>query len=79
MREDAATKGLRYLTEGRLTIAWLDGRKIEAVCLGDSAENYRLGYDRGAWWCECPARGRCAHLTALMRVTLVPRSRRVVA
>ena len=78
-REDAATKGLRYLVESRLTIAYLDGRVIEAVCLGDSGEHYRLGYRRGGWWCECPARGRCAHLMALMRVTLVPSSRRVVA
>jgi hypothetical protein len=79
VREDAATKGLRYLTEGRLTIFLIDGREIEALCLGDSAEYSRLGYRRGGWWCDCPARGRCAHLTALMRVTLTPRSRQVVA
>jgi hypothetical protein len=61
-REDAATKGLRYLTEGRLTIAWLDGRKTEAVCLGDSAEYYgaRLRPGRmvvrvsGAWTLRAP-------------------------
>jgi uncharacterized Zn finger protein len=79
VREDSAAKGVRYLAEARLTILRLSGGEIEAVCLGDSAEVYDLGYRRGGWWCSCRARGRCAHLVALMRVTIVPTSRRVVA
>jgi hypothetical protein len=52
---------------------------IEALCFGDSAEVYRLGFKPGKWWCECPARSRCAHLTALQRVTLRPSSRVVLS
>jgi hypothetical protein len=47
-REDATTKGPRYLVERRLTIAFLDDRVIEAVCLGDSGEYYRLGFGAAA-------------------------------
>jgi len=78
-REAAETKGLRYLTEGRLTLLHVDEHRIEAICFGDSGEVYRLGFRPGQWWCECPARTRCAHLTALQRVTLRPSSRVVLA
>lgn len=71
-RENAQDKGRRYLVEGRLTIVRVAGRQIRAVCKGDSGEVYSLGYDPGAWHCNCPARGRCAHLTALMLTTNVP-------
>jgi hypothetical protein len=72
-RENAVTKGLRYLSEARLQILRVDGRVIAATCRGDGGEVYQLGYERARWWCSCPARGmRCAHLTALMRVVAVP-------
>jgi uncharacterized Zn finger protein len=79
MREGAEAKGIRYLGEARLRILRADGREIDAECRGDGAEVYRLGYRRGGFWCECPSRGRCAHLVALMRVTVAPSSARVVA
>jgi len=69
MREDAAAKGRRLLTEGRLVVERVDGRRIEATCRGDTAAVYRLGFGREAeWWCECPALGRCSHLVALQLV-----------
>lgn len=70
-RESAAVKGLRYLIEGRLTVLEVSRRRILARCKGDSGEEYHLGFDRG-WWCDCPARGRCSHLVAFMRVALRP-------
>jgi uncharacterized Zn finger protein len=73
-RENAETKGRRYLTEGRLTVEWVDGAEIRASCLG-AGQVYRLGYVPGGWACDCPAFGRCAHLVALQLVTLSPRVR----
>ncbi len=71
-REAVEQKGRRYACEGRLVIDHVDRRTIRASCRG-AGEVYRLGYDRGGWWCSCPARGRCAHLTALMLVVVRPR------
>lgn len=68
---DAAAKGRRLLTEGRLLISRVHGDLIVATCRGDSGEVYDLGFDprNGQWRCTCPARGRCSHLVALQLVT----------
>ena len=71
-REDAATKGRRLLTEGRLRIVTASDRHIVAHCIGDSGERYVLTCDPRSWTCSCPALGRCSHLVALMLVTLRP-------
>jgi hypothetical protein len=73
MRENAAAKGRRLLAEGRLRVTLVAGGVIAATCLGDSAEQYQLGFEawRG-WHCSCPARGRCSHLSGLMLVTIRP-------
>lgn len=68
MRENAETKGRRYLLEGRLLVTFVDPRRVRARCRG-SGSVHRLGYDRGAWYCSCPARGVCSHLVALQLVT----------
>jgi hypothetical protein len=73
-RESAAAKGLRLLQEGRLRVTAISRDSIDAVCTGDSAEVYALGWRRGRWYCSCPALGRCSHLVALQRVVLVPAS-----
>lgn len=68
-RESAAAKGRRYLTEGRLVVTEATPDKIRAVCRGEGA-TYLLGWRRrGRWWCGCPARTICSHLTALRLVT----------
>jgi uncharacterized Zn finger protein len=72
MRENVDAKGRRYLTEGRLRVAQIDSRTIEATCLGDGAELYVLGYRAGRWWCNCAARTKCSHITALQLVTVRP-------
>jgi uncharacterized Zn finger protein len=73
MRENAATKGRRYVTEGRLTVRAISPGTTEATCRGDSGVVYTLGFDARRDYCDCPARGRCAHLVALLLVTLHPR------
>ena len=79
MTERIETKAKRLLAEGRLVVRRVEkrtdgrgGSLIVASCRGDSGAEYDLGYDpwRDQWRCTCPARGRCAHLTALMLVTV---------
>ncbi len=73
MRENAQAKGRRYVSEGRLYVAEVTAAKVSATCRGQG-EVYRLGYDEGGWWCECPALTTCCHLVALMLVTIRPRA-----
>jgi uncharacterized Zn finger protein len=64
-RESVEVKARRYLVEGRLVVTAVDVDRIAATCRGDG-QLYRLGRGDGEdWWCECPARARCAHLVAL--------------
>jgi uncharacterized Zn finger protein len=72
MRENAATKGRRYLVEGRLTVQAIAPASVAATCRGDSGTVYRLGFDGDNAYCSCPAVTRCSHLVALMLVTLRP-------
>jgi uncharacterized Zn finger protein len=72
-RENAETKGRRYVAEGRLTVDHVSADEIRARCRGDGAV-YQLGLNRGEWYCNCPALGRCSHLVALKLVTVGPRS-----
>lgn len=69
MRENAQAKGLRYLSEHRLTVFRVDAERVEAECRGGGAV-YRLGWQEGRWYCDCPALGTCAHLHALRAVTV---------
>lgn len=69
-REDARTKGLRYLTEARLIIERVDGDLVSATCRG-SGVIYQCGHLPGrGWHCTCDARGMCSHLHALHAVTI---------
>jgi hypothetical protein len=70
-REGAPAKARRYLIEGRLVVELVDRARVVATCRGDGTL-YRLGWDRGRWWCDCPARSdSCAHLVALRSVVAV--------
>ena len=68
MREDAFGKGRRLLTEGRLIVQHVGEHRIIATCRGDSGEVYHLGLTTRRWNCDCPALGKCSHLTALQLV-----------
>ncbi len=74
-RESVAVKAARDLVSARLHIRRADNVGVHATCRGDSGELYRLVHDRGRWTCSCPARTRCAHLTALARVWVAPDSK----
>ena len=73
-RENVNDKAERYLREGRLRVVRVDGNLIVAKCRGGGVI-YDLGHDPKAmqYRCTCPARGPCAHLVALQRVTAVER------
>ena len=63
-------KAAGYLAEGRLTVTSSDGQEVTAVCVGRSGR-YQLGFNLDRrWWCTCPARRQCSHLTALQLVTV---------
>jgi len=63
-RETIAEKALRYLGEGRVAVEYADGETVRATARGSDAV-YRVGFSGGVWACDCPARGRCAHLVAV--------------
>jgi hypothetical protein len=76
MRENVIEKGRRYVSEGRLIVRSVDedAGTAEADCRGAGAV-YACGRDEaGHWYCDCRARGLCAHLEALrLVVVLEPR------
>lgn len=76
-RESAEVKGRRLLTEGRVVMEAVDPRRIVASVRGNG-ELYTVGYERGGWYCTCPAKGRCSHLVALMLVCVAPPMRRTI-
>lgn len=71
MRENVTTKGQRYLLEGRLVVTKVVGDDVRATCRGGGTV-WNLGHEVNGrrWWCSCPARSTCAHLSALMLVTV---------
>lgn len=70
MRETAAAKARRYITEGRLVILEVSENRIQAFCRGDGAI-WRPQWTPFGWECDCPARSHnCAHLLALRLVTV---------
>jgi hypothetical protein len=60
-RETTASKGARYLAEGRLIVTAVDGDHVAATCRGDG-EIYELGHTPG-WGGTAAARsgGTAAH------------------
>lgn len=75
VRESAQSKGVRYLGEARLTVDRVDHDLVHATCRGQGAV-YDVGHDQRGWYCTCPARTTCAHLTALQLVTIARRTTR---
>jgi uncharacterized Zn finger protein len=67
--ETVQAKAGRYLAAGRLTVLRVDQDKVLAECRGGGAV-YHVGYSDGRWRCDCPARGTCCHLLALMLVVV---------
>ncbi len=67
-RESVEIKGRRLLAEGRPIVQHAELGSVVAICRGDSGDVWQLHYRRGGWGCDCPVRGRCSHLVALMLV-----------
>ena len=65
-------KARRYLAEGRLRVLDVDENAGTALaeCRGSGAL-YTVSHDEDGWRCNCPARGTCAHVTALQLVTVL--------
>ncbi len=63
MRETAAVKGTRLLTEGRLIVTAAAAGEFAATVRG-SGDVHRVTFGRGGWYCTCPARSTCSHLHA---------------
>ena len=71
-REDHVSKGRRYVAEGRLTITRVQLDHVTATCRGSGAI-WRCGHaPNHGWWCDCPAKSECAHISALQLVVVVP-------
>lgn len=65
MRENAAAKARRYLTEGRVVLELVWHQEVAAAVRGDAAIHRVEFSSRRGWRCTCPAVGRCAHLLAV--------------
>lgn len=68
-RENVDVKARRLLTEGRVIVTAVDGRRVRAVVRGDSGSVYEVLHEHGAWICPCLSRGVCSHVQAVMLVT----------
>lgn len=69
-RESVTAKAVRYLSEARILVAYVNGDHVNAYARGDG-ETYRLGHNPASgWYCDCAARGDCCHLRALRLVTV---------
>lgn len=63
-RESVDEKARPYLAEGWVAVEHADSGTVRASCRGSDVV-CRVGFGGGVWRCECPARGRCAHLVAV--------------
>ena len=67
-RENAPTKAMRYLVEGRCIVVHVDADRVFARVRGRTVYDVEFAPGRG-WSCSCAARGRCAHIIALSHIT----------
>ena len=71
MRERAAAKAGRYLTEGRLILTAVTANTVSALARGDG-RIYEISGHGNVWSCTCPARSlNCSHLLAVRRVVAI--------
>jgi uncharacterized Zn finger protein len=67
-RESARTKAARYLLEHRCILRYVDDDRVVGRVRGRTVYDVEFAPGRG-WSCTCAARGRCAHILALVHVT----------
>ena len=69
MRENAATKARRYLTEGRVVVTHVSQGRVDASIRGDGIIHLAT-FRTGCWSCTCEVRtDQCSHLIALRLCT----------
>lgn len=68
-RENAETKGRRYLIEGRVVLRVVRPGFVDAIVRG-SDKFYEVSLRNGFWTCNCFAKGRCSHLVAVQLVVV---------
>jgi uncharacterized Zn finger protein len=66
-KENAPTKAMRYLVEGRVLLSLVTETEVRARVRGREIYTVEHAPGRG-WSCNCPARGRCAHRLAVAHV-----------
>lgn len=73
-RENAITKSLRLLVDGRVAISYVGPNGVKAGVRGDSGHIRNVVFDRRSdqWSCGCSARGRCSHIMAVLTVVVLP-------
>ena len=72
MRENAAAKARRYVTEGRLVLEHVTAAALRSTCRGDGALHRQAWTPAAGWSCSCPASSTaCAHLQAVRLVVAV--------
>lgn len=69
-REDAASKGRRYLREGRVVVERVTPGELIVASVRGAGEHHSVTWqDAPGWACTCPARSTCSHLHAVQMVT----------
>jgi hypothetical protein len=76
-RENAPTKAMRLLVEGRVHVRSCGPEGVQAFVRG-SGHLHRVEHRTGApWSCTCAAKGRCSHIIATQHVVIAPYDPRV--
>lgn len=68
-RENAQSKGRRYLIEGRVLIRIVQPGHVNAVVRG-TERFHEVQLRDGSWNCSCFAKTTCSHLVAVQLVTM---------
>jgi hypothetical protein len=73
MRENPQAKAQRYLCEARVRVLFCDEEAgVVTADVRGSGASYSTGRDdEQGWYCDCKARGECAHVAALKFVTVM--------
>ena len=66
---DVQAKADALLAGGRVTLFLVKFGQVHAEVRGESGPHL-VALRAGYWECDCPARGQCAHLLAVQRVTI---------
>jgi hypothetical protein len=79
VKENINAKAQRYLCEARVRVVFCDEHNgvVTADVRGSGASYVAGRGDERGWYCDCKARGECAHIAALKFVcVLEPRETR---